>query len=116
MVVGWALVVLSLTSVPGDALPVGLGFPWDLGAHFGLYLVLGGLAGRAARLTGFDRRQRWRMLAALALVAAADEAHQYLIPGRDASVLDWIADTIGVVMGNALASWLARRRAEVRLR
>jgi VanZ family protein len=28
-----------------------------------------------------------------------DEVHQYFVPGRDCNVWDWIADTLGAILG-----------------
>ena len=54
--------------------------------------------------------ERWRqrplgvflLTAALAsLYGATDELHQYFVPGRDCNVWDWIADTLGALLGAA---------------
>lgn len=40
----------------------------------------------------------WKILVAIgSLFAASDEWHQSFIPGRDASVLDWISDCVGIL-------------------
>ena len=31
------------------------------------------------------------------LFAASDEIHQYFVPGRSADILDWIADSLGII-------------------
>ncbi|MBI5068803.1 MAG: VanZ family protein [Deltaproteobacteria bacterium] len=45
------------------------------------------------------------------LYGASDELHQGLVPGREASARDWVADTAGGALGAAAALWLRRRRA-----
>ena len=40
-----------------------------------------------------------------ALVGAVDENYQRLIPLRDPSFADWIADLVGTTSGAALAWW-----------
>jgi VanZ family protein len=30
--------------------------------------------------------------------AASDEAHQSFVPGRDASIMDWLADAVGILI------------------
>ncbi|QQO11303.1 VanZ family protein [Breznakiella homolactica] len=40
---------------------------------------------------------------------AADEIHQYFVPGRSCSVWDWLADTLGAALG-AGAFWVVIRR------
>ena len=45
---------------------------------------------------------RNRFIAAFALAAVygiTDEIHQSYVPGRDASVFDWLADTVGAWLG-----------------
>jgi VanZ family protein len=65
---------------------------------------------------------RWRsrpgfsffLVAGLASVyGVIDEVHQYFVPGRDCNVWDWIADTLGALLGAAavlLAFRVARGR------
>lgn len=38
-----------------------------------------------------------------------DEMHQSYIPGRDVSVADWLADTIGAILGSYLYRWLGKK-------
>ncbi|MEI7703912.1 MAG: VanZ family protein [Deltaproteobacteria bacterium] len=44
------------------------------------------------------------------LYGATDEIHQSFVPGRDASVLDWVADTAGAVLGAVVVGTVALRR------
>jgi VanZ family protein len=44
------------------------------------------------------------------LYGVIDEIHQFYVPGRASSVWDWVADTLGAVIG-AGAALLADRRA-----
>lgn len=63
--------------------------------HASLFVVLGALAAR-----GWPRpRQRWRALAGLLLLGVLTEALQSLIPGRSASLGDWLADALGACVG-----------------
>jgi VanZ family protein len=39
-----------------------------------------------------------------------DELHQSFVPGRDASVYDWIADTLGAGFGAGTYAWWQSRR------
>jgi len=55
-------------------------------------------------------------LAAVALGTAwggLDEWHQTLVAGRSASILDWLADLAGLVLGVALLSTWRRRKGRV---
>jgi VanZ family protein len=38
-----------------------------------------------------------------------DEVHQFFVPGRDCNVWDWIADTLGAVIGAAAAALIYPR-------
>jgi VanZ family protein len=79
-----------------------LGF--DKVQHLLAFAVLTGAAGL------WVSREKWRIRGRFfALIAASigsaygviDEVHQYFVPGRDCNVWDWIADTLGAVIGAA---------------
>ena len=80
--------------VPGDRVPsVGSGIPQvDKVEHVASFAVLGFLATRA-----YPRNPAWGVWLALSLYGAATEWAQRSIPGRDADVLDWAADTVGAL-------------------
>lgn len=93
---------------PGD-LPIPSG-GLDKVAHALAYAVLAGTlrwgfgpqGGRSATLAS------WAIAAAY---GAVDEAHQSWVPGRLATVGDWIADMVGAAVGATLASrWIGGRR------
>lgn len=100
----WAGFILMLTSWPSSGLP-SLAVGMDKVGHFGLYGVLGFLVGRALR-----GRLLASALAGAALGIAAfgalDEWHQLFVPGRAASVWDWVADVAGTLVGLLSAHFL----------
>ncbi len=111
----WLVIQLTLTSLPGRAIPVALPHPEDWVAHAGMYAGLGFLIARAASLGGWPSRRLVWMGALLSLLGVLDELHQLFIPGRDAEVGDWVADTTGAAAGllmgarlmtSRLAAWL----------
>ena len=106
----WTAVVLVSSSWPDpDVGPVPAGS--DKVTHFLLYGVLGVLLGRAERgLLGLPLRFVGTV-AAVSAFAALDEWHQRFIPGRSASTGDWVADTLGALVG-LLAVALTRRGAQ----
>ena len=77
---------------------------WDKVLHAGAYGMLAGLSIRAFH-GGLGRLAPWPTVFALLLTIAygmLDEIHQSRVAGRDASMLDWLADVVGaglVVLG-----------------
>lgn len=111
----WAGLILVATTVPLPAqdLP-GSDLPLDKVVHFGLYFGLGWTVGRSLVLSGSPgfgaRAAAW--VGGL-LFAAADEAHQALVPTRVTSLGDWMADAAGVTVGLLLVTMaMTRRRRE----
>jgi len=45
-----------------------------------------------------------------ALYAASDEVHQLSVPGRMASLSDWLADVVGILIAVGLLAWWVRKR------
>lgn len=97
--------LLSLSSIPGPELPQanlpGLDKLVHVGVYAGLGWILGGIGWPWPGLLFFG-----------AMAGAADEIYQLSIPGRQASVWDWLADTLGVGAG----LWLRARLAPVEAR
>ncbi|WP_114313987.1 VanZ family protein [Thermus caldifontis] len=88
-----------LSSQPATG--VGLPHPWDKGAHFLAYGLLGFLLGVALR----DFRPAFFLAA---LYGVVDEWHQSFVPGREAFGLDLLADFLGAYLG---ARWGGRWEA-----
>jgi len=95
----WVALQVTLTSLPGKAIPVALPHPVDWFGHAGLYGGTGVLLARAGILRGWAARRLAWMALLLSVWAALDELHQLFIPGRDAEVGDWVADTLGGSIG-----------------
>jgi VanZ family protein len=75
------------------------------------YTVLGALLVPGLRAAGCSARCAVLLAVALASVyGATDEIHQSFVPGRNADVLDWVADTLGATLGAAATATLALRR------
>jgi len=70
--------------------------------HAGAYGLLGILFYRAYR-SRWPSASGWTMANASLLSAAfyglTDEIHQYFVPGRSADPWDWLADTVGAMLG-----------------
>ena len=69
--------------------------------HLFEYIPLGFLAARAASKTPMLSLRNSRPFSMFigAAYGLSDELHQYFVPGRTASPLDALADSIGVVLG-----------------
>ncbi len=78
------------------------------GAAFALLSILSFWAVHEDLKPGIGRGGYW--LPALIAVAygAIDEWHQSFVPGRDASVHDWLADVAGVILGILLIPGISR--------
>jgi VanZ family protein len=61
-----------------------------------------------SHLVRLPRAARWAALLG-SLYGLSDEFHQRFVPHRSAELGDWIADTLGAVLG-ALLAWLVLRR------
>lgn len=71
----------------------------DKFVHAGLFALLGALAVRSWLLAP----QRLRVVVGLLLLGVLTEALQSRIPGRSASLADWLADALGLALGFLLA-------------
>ena len=81
---------------------------WDKALHAAEYAGLAMLLSRALWGEGFSRGRSMALaLFVASAYGASDEWHQLFVPGRDSSVLDWMADTIGAAVGSA---WVLSRR------
>ncbi len=110
--------VLSSLPVPTPA-EEALARVGDKALHVLEYMVLALLLAFAIGSGPPPRLRRWAPLIALAVAvvyAATDEFHQSFVPGRDADVLDYVADLAGATLGAAVQaawSWRAARRGPV---
>jgi VanZ family protein len=79
-----------------------LGF--DKLQHLLAFAVLACAAGLWVSREKWKSRGRFFLLIVAAIGSAygiIDEVHQFFFPGRDCKVWDWIADTLGAVIGAA---------------
>ncbi len=75
------------------------------------YGGLGLLVTLALLGSGFRARRALGIaVIAASLYAASDEVHQAFVPGRDADVRDWFADSVGAIVGAFVAFYPNRKR------
>lgn len=104
------LALLIATSIPSSSLPE-ISYS-DKTMHFLAYGGLGFLLTLAFTVQRkFPELRGYAVLTAItvaALYGALDEFHQSFIPGRNAELLDWIADFVGSILGSYLCLGLLR--------
>lgn len=101
---------MSSQSHPEEQMPFVSHFS-DKVLHAVEYALLGALWCRAFQASQSEPWRRQAILWAIvftSLYGMSDEVHQAFVPFRESSVFDWIADTIGAVLGAAWFSRLSR--------
>jgi len=111
--IGFAALILAVSSRPGTDLPSTGVAQGDKGLHVLEYFVFGVLVLLPVR--GFGWRGRLPVLAVGIAFAAFDETFQTLIPSRSGDAADFAMDVVGLLAALAvdLAAELARTAAKV---
>ncbi len=113
----WIAIVLVVNSTPSDGLPKVRILPlpphFDKVVHFGMYGLMAVMLWNAAtprRRTDRPWVRPWIAATVLpAVIAAADELHQTVVPGRSADWLDLVADWLAVAVVVAMGRFRSRR-------
>jgi len=109
---GYAALIFYLSSQPSP-LPSLTGRVADKLLHLVEYAAFAAVASWGlSHLMAVAAAGRWAAVIG-SLYGATDEFHQWFVPHRSAEVADWVADTIGALLG-ALAAWLVLRRWRAR--
>jgi VanZ family protein len=112
LVLAYLALVFALSAQPNLHVPGDVPYR-DKVAHLLEYGGLSWLVYRAVigswPAAGATRRVLLSILA-LSAVGALDEKSQAGVPGRDSSVYDWMADTVGVSLAQVLSAALEKRR------
>ncbi|GHT74832.1 hypothetical protein FACS1894124_5320 [Spirochaetia bacterium] len=102
ILIGAAIWFLSAQSILPQPKGI-LGF--DKLQHLAAYLVLAVTIGLWIP-SAWRQKRRPLTLILTTLISSiygiVDEVHQYYVPGRDCNVWDWIADTIGAIIGSVI--------------
>lgn len=102
--VAWTLLILALCSVPGSDLPGPEMVGADKIAHFALFAAFGWLWIGVPAVRGGPGV--WGVLLAGLFLAVFTEWSQDLLPiDRDASALDALANTAGLIAGIGVDRW-----------
>ena len=109
--------IFAISSMSQPPLPVPK-FEWltiDKLYHFIEYAILGGLLAWAfvkAKPPVVPAQTIWVLAAVISILyGASDEWHQTFVPGRFATLADWVADMLGSVAG-VLGVYLYYRKKE----
>ena len=101
--VPWLTMMILITiesSIKGFKLPqLGLHIE-DKIVHYLIFGVLGWLLirGMFMETMRWVRKNKYWIVSILGLLFAfSDEWHQSMVPGRDASIWDWLADALGII-------------------
>lgn len=94
----------ELTCADLETMAVHLEHPLRKTAHFAEYAVMGVLVYGILAMSGRFSKRCLLAVLWVAVSAAADELHQYFVPGRWASVSDVLLDTCGGVVGVILCA------------
>jgi VanZ family protein len=84
----------------------------DKALHLVEYGILGALCYRAFRWAAGPAVVKQALILAIgaaSLYGFSDEVHQSFVPTREASLLDWVADTVGAAIGSAVVGIRAKR-------
>ena len=99
----YAVLIVCMSSIPGKSLPDLSWLSQDKLIHMAEYTIFGLLASRAMVSRVPTRGQAFLFTFLIAgAFGALDEFYQTLIPGRDSSYGDWVADIVGVALGSSL--------------
>jgi len=102
VIFGIFFLLFGFGSTPGSSHLVPT--PCDKAIHFGVFAILAiGLRTTLPTLPV-------NLIALLAIgIGLVDELHQYLVPGRQPGIDDWLADCAGTLGGLLIWPWLERR-------
>jgi VanZ family protein len=113
--IAWAGFIFFVSAQPKETFEkLGLsGLLLSIAGHLVVYFVLMSLLVLAFRF-GSNAPQKWAYALSfllLALYGLSDEYHQSFVPGRTATIVDWIVDLIGAGMaGIVIFRWEKRRK------
>lgn len=95
--IGYAILIFFLSSQGPESIPAPQLFQGqDKVMHFAEYVPFGWLSLKAfmpATSMGFLASMGFSLA-----YAASDEVHQSFVPGREMSIMDWLADSLGIMI------------------
>lgn len=112
----WILIMIAITiqsSFPGLPIPkLGISF-MDKLLHFFVFGLLGWFMAKGFFLSDNDFIRRHPILMACIIgffFAFTDELHQSMVPGRTSEFMDWVADSLGILVFASLYFWQRKKK------
>ncbi len=101
----WLLVIISVSSIPHLKAPGPDKIGIDKFYHFSEYFILGIIFLKSVYFS-VDRRKVHLLVIFMFIFPILDELHQHLIPGRQCSFYDILADTLGLLIPFLVAKYI----------
>ena len=108
--VGYCILILLVSTIPGHALVHFKLFGWDKLIHLTEYSILGWLLVHSLEQKPLGIV--FLILSGGILFGAFDEVWQMLISSRDPSIYDWLADLFGVLIGGTIGLVIVNLRLQ----
>jgi VanZ family protein len=106
------LIIFTLSGISNEDLPDITFRVWDKFLHFVVFGALGVLVYRGFVNSSWpfikNNATVYSMIFTI-IYGAIDEIHQYFVPGRFASLSDWVADLLGIIVFILLYQYLRPR-------
>ena len=104
----WAGLIFFLSSTSSEGIP-DIFSGQDIIAHTFVYIILALLLSNAIKNSSRYSSSKFKSLILVVVLsiiyAFTDEFHQSFVPGRDCSVIDFFADSVGVIFGGLIYRW-----------
>ncbi len=99
--------ILVISSIPGESVPSVVHLIWDKVLHFVEYGILGILLRRTHKKGDFIKTINLCFYGIV--VGCIDELWQTLVPGRNGSHFDLMADALGVIFGVIISNYFLNK-------
>ena len=107
----WAVIIITVSSIPNLKTPSLDFIAMDKVAHFAEYFILGLFLAYGLNKMNIGKREVFWISACVAgLFGILDELHQLVVPGRVTDGFDMLADSIGAFAASGLFMLKIRKR------
>lgn len=110
----WASILALLMLLPSDSFPESKLFSYDKIAHIGVFFILATLVGWASIATKkrilLTKKELMIILIITLLYSSTLEFLQQLVPGRMTDLYDFIANSVGGLLGVIVFSIFTRKK------